>query len=373
LEFNPAPPRPRTSTRDPAEFSARLEAWLAKRHAGARISGLTTPASNGMSSETLLFDAEWSEHGTTHRRRCVARLPPDQAAMPVFPQYDLYKQFRVMQIARERTTVPVPEMLWHEPDAEHLGAPFIVMERVDGEAPPDIPPYVFDSWLLRASPAEQRRLQDAALRTLAQLHKVPLSESELEFLRPANGSSALRRHVEALRAYYAWVSADGIRHPLVERGFEWIEANWPAQESPEVLSWGDARIGNMLWRDFEPTAVLDWEMVATAPLEVDLGWMIYLHHFFQDFTTWVGVPGIPGMMRLDEAVATYTAAAGHAPRDMGFYTTYAALRHAVVMARATRRTVHFGEAQMPADPDDLILHRASLEAMMAGTYWDTRR
>src|SRR6185369_16514241 len=54
VEFNPDPPRPRTSTRDPAEISAKLQGWLRGRHAGARVSNLATPSSNGMSSETLL-------------------------------------------------------------------------------------------------------------------------------------------------------------------------------------------------------------------------------------------------------------------------------------------------------------------------------
>jgi aminoglycoside phosphotransferase (APT) family kinase protein len=374
VEIDPASARPRTSTRDREALRAALEGWLAQHVPGARITALAAPEGNGMSSETLLFDMAWEENGAAQSRRCVARLPPDLSAMPVFPVYDLAKQFRVMQIARERTGVPVPRMLWHEPDPSCLGAPFLVMERVDGEAPPDVPPYVFDSWLLHATPEQQRTLQDSALRTLAALHRMPLDAPEREYLRAGPGpGSALRRHVQAQREYYAWVSSDGIRQPVVERAFDWLEAHWPAEEGEEVLSWGDARIGNMLFRDFRPTAVLDWEMVATAPREVDLGWMIYLHHFFQDFTPFVGVPGIPTMMRLDEAAATYADASGHAPRDLGFYTLYAALRHAIVMARVGRRGVHFGEATMPADPDDLIFHRASIEAMMDGSYWESRR
>ena len=374
MEFDPDSARPRTSTRDREVLRGALQDWLGQRVPGARITSLNAPESNGMSSETLLFDLAWQEQGEQRTQRCVARLPPDASAMPVFPVYDLAKQFRAMQIARERSGVPVPQMLWHEPDPASLGAPFLVMERIDGEAPPDVPPYVFDSWLLRASPEEQRRLQDSAIGVLAALHRVALDEPEREYLRAGPGpGSALRRHVRSQRDYYAWVISDGMRQPLIERAFEWLESHWPDDEGEEVLSWGDARIGNMLFRDFEPTAVLDWEMVATAPREVDLGWMIYLHHFFQDFTTWVGVPGIPTMMRLDEAAATYTAASGHAPRNLEFFTLYAALRHAIVMARCSRRGVHFGEAKMPDDPDDLVIHRAALEAMLEGSYWESRR
>jgi hypothetical protein len=56
---------------------------------------------------------------------------------------------------------------------------------------------------------------------------------------------------------------------------------------------------------------------------------------------------------------------------MDFYLTYAALRHAIVMARIKRRMIHFGEDQVPDDPDDYVLHRASLEKLLAGTYrWE---
>jgi len=78
-------------------------------------------------------------------------------------------------------------------------------------------------------------------------------------------------------------------------------------------------------------------------------------------------------MRLDAAAATYEAASGHRASDLGFYTFYAALRHGIVMSRTARRGILFGEATMPENPDDLVMHRATLEAMMAGDYWTGAR
>ncbi|HEY2288997.1 MAG TPA: hypothetical protein VGH88_24905 [Streptosporangiaceae bacterium] len=49
----------------------------------------------------------------------------------------------------------------------------------------------------------------------------------------------------------------------------------------------------------------------------------------------------------------------------------AALRHAIVMARIKRRMIHVGEDEVPGDPGDYVLHRASLERLLAGTCrWD---
>ena len=80
--------------------------------------------------------------------------------------------------------------------------------------------------------------------------------------------------------------------------------------------------------------------------------------------------GHQGLLRRDEVAATYAALTGHTPRDLDWYTAYAAVRHAIIMTRVGLRQVHFGEAEMPADLDDLVTHRASLAAMLDGTYWD---
>ena len=67
-----------------------------------------------------------------------------------------------------------------------------------------------------------------------------------------------------------------------------------------------------------------------------------------------------------DLVVRVKLADSNAPRDLDFYVMYAALRHAVIMARIQRRAIHFGEAVMPEDPDDLITFRLLLEELMAG-------
>jgi len=95
--------RPQTSTRDRVELHRRLVDWLGKRLPDPLVSKLGGPDTNGMSSETLLFDIEWDENGFTRTQACAARLSPDAGSMPVFPSYDLERQFRVMGLVRERT------------------------------------------------------------------------------------------------------------------------------------------------------------------------------------------------------------------------------------------------------------------------------
>jgi aminoglycoside phosphotransferase (APT) family kinase protein len=90
-----------TSTRDPGEMARQLEQWLAGilgSGSEVTISGISSPASNGMSSETLLFSAAWSEGGKPVERQLVARIEPPATDHPVFTTYDLDMQYRVMRL-----------------------------------------------------------------------------------------------------------------------------------------------------------------------------------------------------------------------------------------------------------------------------------
>jgi aminoglycoside phosphotransferase (APT) family kinase protein len=358
---------PRRSTRDIEATRARLEAWLAEKLPGARIEKLASPSGTGMSSETLLFDAAWREGGAERTGAFVARVAPDPRDVPVFPSYDLATQFRVMQIAA-RGGVPVPTVRWLEPDAARIGSPFFVMERVAGRVPPDIMPYPMGSWLSEASGAEQRALQAATIATIAKLHAIDPDESGAQFLAfPLPGATPLRRHVENQRRYYDWMR-DGRDYPLLERAFAWLDVHWPANEGDTVISWGDSRIGNVLYDGFAPAAVLDWEMAALGPRGLDLGWLGFMHAFFQMIARGAGLPGMPDFLRAADVTGEYARLTGQ-HIDLRWYEAYAAVRHGIIMARIQSRAVHFGEGTLPADLDATIPHRPLLEQMLSGAYW----
>lgn len=386
--------RPEASRRDPNVTAVQLRAWLTTvlpDGSDPTVESVTVPESNGMSSETVLLEATWIESdgpGDRSTHELVARIAPDPSSFPVFQSYDLSMQFETMAAVRELSDVPVPEVLWLEESPVALGAPFFIMRRAHGQVPPDVMPYNFDgSWVQVATPEQLCRLEESTIDVLVALHAI--DEAAVRFtgllsggggvvVAPGEssqggsgrGGSALRRHVAAQRAYYEWVTADGPSSALIERAFDWMEAHWPADDSDVVLSWGDSRIGNIIYRDFEPVAVLDWEMASLAPREVDLAWLIFLHRFFEEVAMTLELEGMPGFLRRDRLEELYAQRSGHTPRDMDFYLVYAALRHAVVMSQVQRRAIAFGQAEMPDDVDDLIMHRAALHEMLDGTYWD---
>ncbi len=362
-----------TSTRDPAESAEHLRQWLAERlgpGSDPTITEVSSPESNGMSSETLLFTATWREHGTTATRRLVARIEPPTSDYPVFTTYDMGMQFRVMGLVREQTPVPVPETFWYEPDPSVLGGSFFVMARVDGLVPPDVLPYTFgDNWVFDGSDADRRVIQESAVAALAGIHAVTPERQDLTFVEfEAPGANSLERGLNRWRAYHQWVVQDR-PSPLLADCFAWLSDNMPTDVGGDALSWGDSRIGNMMFRDNQVVAVLDWEMAGVAPPEVDLGWMCYLHLFFQDLAVDLGAPGLPLMFRPADVADSYARASGRHPGDLTWHIAYAAIRHGAIMRRVTERSIYFGEAEAPDDIDELIMHRATLRGILDGTYW----
>jgi aminoglycoside phosphotransferase (APT) family kinase protein len=356
--------RPTTSTREIATLRDAVAAWLRARldaDAPPDVTVRGRPAAGGFSSETVLLDVAWRRAGEQLAAGFVLRMPPPPDAYPLFPDYDLERQASAMRLVGSRTTVPVPVVPWIEPDPDVIGSPFFVMEQIDGVTASDIPPYTFGGWMAEASPGELDRLERGVVDVLAGIHGITATAEELAFLElDGPGETALRRHVVAQERYYDWIRGDA-RFPVIEATFGWLDRHWPSEPGPDVVSWGDARLANILCRDFVPVAVLDWEAAAIGPCELDLGWMLFFHQYFQRVAERYGHPGMPGFLTPDRVVAAYEQRTGRTIRDLEWYLVYAELRQALTSIRVSGRAVHFGEREPPADLQDLIQDRAHLE------------
>lgn len=357
------------SSRDPEELRPRLEAWLGDLlppGADPKVPELEATSANGMSSETILFTAAWTDDGRGREESLVARIAPNADDVPVFPTYDLDRQFEVIRLVGELSDVPVPKVWWSDAAGTATGVPLFVMGRVDGIVPPDVMPYNFgDSWVFDATPEQRRTLQDTSIEVLANLHGIENPEDRFAFLQydDALGATPLRRRVENAKAWYEY-AREGHQSVVVERLFAWLDEHWPADEGPTVVSWGDSRIGNVMYKDFRPCAVLDWEMACLGPRELDLAWMTYSHGVFESLAQMFELPGMPDFLCADDAATTYESLTGHTPRDFDWYSAFAAVQWCIVFVRTGLRAVHFGTEEMPADVDDFIRHRDAVERML---------
>lgn len=359
------------SSRDQAAVHDRLEEWLASVLPPGADPAVTLHEgihTNGMSSETVLLDVEATEDGERRSRAYVARVAPAPEDLPVFPSYRLADQYDAMRLAAELTDVPVPAVRWLEPTGEVLGTPFFLMDRVDGAVPPDVLPYTFgDNWLFDADVAQQQALQRRSVEVLARLHGVPDAAGRFGFLDPAvaghDGPTPLARNLAKTRAWYDYAAAGFAPSPLLERGFAWLAAHLPAEGEP-VLCWGDSRVGNVMYRDFTPAAVLDWEMATLGPREMDLAWMVFAHRVFQEIAEVMGLPGMPDFLRADDVRATYAEVTGVEVGELTWHQLHAAVQWGCVFLRTSVRQIHFGEIERPDDPEAVFHHRPLLERML---------
>lgn len=360
------------SGRDLSTIPEVLPDWLSTvMPAGVRptVSVETGVDSNGMSSETIILTGRWDQDGTRVEEKWVARVAPTAEDVPVFIHYRMDHQYDVIRLVAELTDVPVPRVRWIEPTGEVLGSPFFLMDLVEGIVPPDVMPYTFGgNWFADAPAAKQRELQDATIGVLAKLHAIPDAAETFGFLAASDpaGDTPLRRRLNWLKAWYEFAVPDIGRSELVATALGWLEENYPSDIAAgvPVLAWGDARIGNVLYQDFQPVAVLDWEMATVGPREIDVSWIIFAHMVFQELGGLAGLPGLPEVMREEDVRATYRHLTGVELGDLRWFYVYSAVIWCCVFMRTGARRVHFGEIDKPDDVESMFYHGGLLKRLI---------
>ena len=360
------------SARDVSTLPDVMSQWLSTVMPGGTKPQVTVESgvdSNGMSSETIILTGRWDADGHQHEDKWVARVAPAEADVPVFSSYRMDHQFDVIRLVGEKTDVPVPRVRWLEPTGTVLGTQFFLMDYVSGVVPPDVMPYTFGGNWFADSPAEsQRALQDNTVDVLAKLHAIPNAENTFGFLADGDEPNALRRNLDWLTSWYQFAVPDIGRSALVEQALEWLEANWPEDvaATQPVLVWGDSRVGNVLYEDFKPVAVLDWEMATLGPREMDAAWMVFAHMVFQELAGLAGMPGLPDFMRADDVKATYAEKTGVELGDLNWFYVYSGVIWCCVFMRTSARRVRFGEIEKPDDVETLFYHGALLRRLIGG-------
>lgn len=309
-----------------------LRGWLAEKIPGAsdlRLSDIQTPSGTGVANETLLFDANWSDGlETPENSRTQGFVARVATATPLYIDADIEIHCKMYQALADApapsngSNVPVPPIVGYEGDESYLGAPFFVMEKIEGLIPADTPHYTESGFVADATPKQRRQLWEEGVRAMTNLHKV--ETSRVAFLdRPHLGKSGLEQEMGYWRKYLSWCT-EGRPHETLEQGWEWLVANLPANPATS-LSWGDSRIENIIYQDFRCMAVLDWDMVSLAGPETDLAWWIIMDNPAWDMLPGIGTP--------DELVEMWEGLMGRKAGDLHFYLAFTCFRLGAILIK----------------------------------------
>ncbi|MFE0427679.1 phosphotransferase, partial [Streptomyces sp. NPDC058953] len=165
--------------RDPERTRRALAAWLTARAPEAGtvdVGPVRVPGTAGFSGEILLCDAAWADGSVDP---LAVRVAP--TGHRVHPDDRWTEQVRLHEILTG-TRIRVAPLLGHEPDASVLGAPFLVMRRVEGRVPADLPSYHREGWLAELPPRRRRAVWLGGVETLAAIHHLDPLTAGLGFL-----------------------------------------------------------------------------------------------------------------------------------------------------------------------------------------------
>lgn len=207
--------------------------------------------SGGASRQTWSLVADAAGGG--RRRLVLRRDPPGLAGGADVVTGGMALEASCLQAAA-RAGVPVPKLVAHEEDPSVLGAPFLLMDHVDGET---IPRRILrDDRFAAARP----RLAGQCGRVLARIHRVP------------RAAVPLAQEVDPLARVRVAIDTAGDPHPVFELALRWLTLHRPPA-GENGLCHGDFRNGNLIVDDDGLAAVIDWERAHWGDPVEDLGWL----------------------------------------------------------------------------------------------------
>jgi aminoglycoside phosphotransferase (APT) family kinase protein len=320
-----------------ATESPALREYLERHFAPGTVSPVSGGAT-GASNDTAFFSV-MSSGGEVSEYVLRAQTVGHQ----LFYDVDVLFQARVQRGLTPVEGLPVPGIVLEEPDASIVGTPFFVMERIAGRDLPVSTSFHASGWLADATPQERVTVWRNAVATIARIGQVDW-RSSLPFLdAPRRGELGLDRYLSWVEDWYAW-AVKGRPQPTADVALAWIREHQPA-DAPVELVWGDATMANMLWgEDLSPAAVLDWEMAALGPSELDLGWFLFMHDMYAQG---MGIAPLEGFLDDEQTAAVFLEHAGRSVQDMHYYKVLGGLRMAIVIMRFSDLQIGYGN--LPAD------------------------
>jgi aminoglycoside phosphotransferase (APT) family kinase protein len=271
----------------------------------------------------------------------VLRRPPRGNLPPT--AFDVTREYRVMgALSVARASVPVPRPLALCKDPSVIGAPFYLMEWIEGHVARTRQPEELSSREDRA------RMGDQLVDTLLALHALDYRVLGLDGFGKEVGY--LERQL--VRMGQLWDLAKFRNIPEIEQVGTWLARRVPRQSTTTIIH-GDYKIDNVIFAPESPArlvAVIDWEMCTLGDPLADLGWLLY---FWRDpgdpsfgFRV-ASVTEMEGYPRRAEVLARYASASNIPVEDIRWHVALAGWKIAIIMEGSYRRFLA-GIADHPA-------------------------
>jgi aminoglycoside phosphotransferase (APT) family kinase protein len=263
-------------------------------------------------------------------REWILRRPPRGPLLPT--AHDVIREYNVLDLlGRSGTGVRVPRVTLACADPDVLGAPFYLMERVDGE----VIRAKLPDW---AGEAERRTIGFELVDALAELHAVPVEPFVAAGIGKPDGY--LERQLRRWRGQRDGANTRAL--PDYDALSAWLGDHLPRQAGASLVH-GDYKLDNAAVSPDGPrvTAILDWEMATVGDPLADLG---YLMSFWiepgerDDFAEVAGnVTTNPGFPTRDEMVARYADRSGRDVTDLTAYVVLAIWKLAILLEASYAR------------------------------------
>jgi aminoglycoside phosphotransferase (APT) family kinase protein len=337
----------------PGINEARVSAWL------TREVGLDGPlrfslVAGGRSNLTYRVE-------DAAGRAVALRRPPVSHVLPT--AHDMVREHTVIS-ALGPVGVPVPTALALCVDEAVTGAPFYVMEFVDGEI-------LRDRAAAEAAFAEAERapIGSGLARTLAGLHAVDVDAAGLGALARRDGYA--ERQLRRWRAQYEQTRDAGEEAPgLVESVAQRLADDVPAAQRVSVVH-GDYRLDNtVLAADGSVRAILDWEICTLGDPLADVG--LFLDYWAEPEDPAAPLLGAapttaPGFATRDDVLDAYARASDLDLAAVGYWRAFGYWKLACILQGVYARYRAGATAGDPGSVAEFPRHIALLAQMALET------
>jgi aminoglycoside phosphotransferase (APT) family kinase protein len=253
----------------------------------------------------------------------VLRRPPRPPLPP--SAHDVLREALLLR-ALEQTAVRVPKVLATCDDERVIGAPFYVMERVEGtvlndELPDGVMPV---------------RIGEELIDALVEVHATDWQACGLEGFGKPTGY--LARQVRRFTGLWEHNATREIA--ALDAVTAWLGAHVP-ESGPATIVHGDYRLGNVMFTGDRLSAIFDWELATIGDPLADVGYLLATwaqegdpESTIASLTTVTRRPGFPTR---DDLVACYEERSGRSMRDLRWYTTLALWKSAIFLEGSYKR------------------------------------